>query len=300
MSPISELSAASIHFHATQGTYFDKTKWQSVNWFESLLRSIFGGIFMNTLETACMQRSWENVVKLEVLPDQIVETIEKEFTQSRDLDSPLNKVANSISKIYGRVLQGRVGNEFPMHFEIKENEKRRLFEIGNSGTVLSSGYGVLNFYRDKTRCYTNINDDLIDQGEVIARVMQISYFSREDKQTWDTPFNYHYALFEGHNRVPTFIVRREGDVDTFVVRDSITNQMMAIALWSKDHFQKWSVTLTKPRNDMSKLELFRDREDKLNFLIWVLLKHSQKHLGGERERPYVSCERYEKLALKPS
>ncbi len=276
MSVQSTLSKESVHFYAQKGSYYDKEKdeWQSTGRLEQLVRYIFRP-FVDSLEVACTKRSWKNIVKLENLPEKIVQGIDNLFDESRK--GELRIASRSIAEIYARVWQQRNGKE--CHFQIQENNKRRLFEIKNDKqvmeTVVSSGYAVLDFYQGGEKKFVNKHDDLLDPSQqLVGRVKKVSYFSKDAERD---QYCTHLALFKGDSRLPSFIVQREGDDTTFVVREDKTNKMLAIALWSKDAFQNWSVTLTEPKYWTKNL----------NLLNWVLLKHSQSYLGGERERPYV-------------
>lgn len=290
---MSIISTQSIQSNAELGFYYDQNqKLLEVNLFERVFRLILFPFF-DSVEVVCTQRSWKAIATIDKLPEQIANEV-THFFENPTRKNPLSRVVNSAARIYARICQQKNGSSFPYHFKIDENPKQRLFEVEN-GAIVSSDEAVLDFYADRKKTFINRHDDLLDSSEVIARVKQVLYVPHTTKD-WD--FNYQYELFEGDWIAPSFFVKKnEADSpkfseESFLARDARTNKIVAIVEWNQDKskLQHWSVTLADPSywsDNLSKYQVFEQKGSKLDFLIWVLLKHSQKKFRGEHERPFV-------------
>jgi hypothetical protein len=88
-------------------------------------------------------------------------------------------------------------------------------------------------------------------------------------------------------------VEDEGGGKCFVFRDAKNNKPLALALWKwlpigrnffglpYTYIQDWTVFIVdRPKLEKQKIPML--------FLVWALLKHTQKNLEGPRDLPYVT------------
>lgn len=177
---------------------------------------------------------------------------------------------------------------YPDQFEVVQDFALRVFHIRdgstNLGTILNSDYGVFDFYNSKQeRCYTNRFDALYDGEEdtiALVKVHSTSFFGPIPS----------IEIFSAKGE-PLSILQAEGDGKCFVFRDTDNNKPLAIALWSWiptetswfswfDYYvQHWEVIIT----DRNRL---KEKGIPVTFLIWGLLKHSQKHFPDPNRIKY--------------
>ncbi len=178
--------------------------------------------------------------------------------------------------------------ECPDHFHVTQDRALRAFRVAEEGkhlgTILSSDYGVFDFYNEQgEKLWVNRFDSLFDcAGTCIAHVRLESdgFFH---SSTWVEILSANEELL--------VIVQAEGDGKCFVFRDGKNKKPLAVALWSwmptgtywpswRDYYvQNWEVMLIDgKRLDEKKIPAI--------FLIWALLKHSQKHFPNPDEIKY--------------
>ncbi len=299
-----EISPASIRFNAFIGRSYDhkRKEWRSASLLETALRALFSVYsFIDSIETACLKRSWKAVTKLDILPEKITQDIDQHFVDSRMTKHPLHPVAESISRIFARMHQEKNGKTFL----IKENPNYSIFEIKNDkketiGTMVRHGFGKWDLYAGAEKKFICHNDDVseaTEENKDVAHVKEVTYYSKNDDYQsdyyWPGIRRVQYSVFEGDYPAPSFTFEKEGDEISFVARDALTRQIQAVALWQRGKLQEWSVMLTNPSywgKDLSNYSAFQQKESKLDFLMCALLKHSQKHIwAGDYEREsYIS------------
>lgn len=288
------LNSFAIQGQAKSYLYYngETGNWNSLSRLESTLRSIFF-LFVDSAEMACEKRSWKAIQLLPSIPESITVEIDDVFEESRDRFHRSNHLAKIITDVFIKVYQEKhkdKAESFPMNLFIHEDTKQRLFHVnatnyGSNRAVVSSDYAKLDFYKGNNQVFTNKHDDLMVTGEdkVKARIKLVSYVPKEGSSSQT-----YYEIYEGDAQKRLFKMGKEGDDSTFVVRDSLSDQIVAIAKWSKSKFQLWSVAITKP-DFWSKEEIpsfFKKGEpSSLDFLVLAMMKHSQRYMG---DKPYVS------------
>lgn len=177
---------------------------------------------------------------------------------------------------------------YPDHFEVAQDFALRAFHIRDGticlGTILNSDYGVFDFYNSqREKCWINRFDVLYDPEEQIlawVKVNTAGFFNETSS----------IEIFSPRGEVLS-ILQPEGDGKCFVFRDAENNKPLAIALWSWkptetswfswfDYYvQNWEVIIV----DRERLE---EKNISTTFLIWGLLKHSQKHFPDPNQIKY--------------
>lgn len=172
----------------------------------------------------------------------------------------------------------------PDQFQVVQDFYTRSFHILKGGQpigrIASTGFGRLDFYdSDEDLHWVNLLDELYDvNGSCIGKVDVTTLLE------W---------YFAGSGRIDIFsesqehlaTMQTEDSWNHFVFRDAQTLQPLAIADWNwiptgtgflaclgfDRYVQEWTVTI---------LDRKRLIERKIPdvFLVWTLLKHSQKHL----------------------
>jgi hypothetical protein len=180
--------------------------------------------------------------------------------------------------------------ECPNQFHIRQDPVSRFFRIHEDGkflgAIVNSGYGRLDFYdADENKQWANLFDLLYDNtGDCIGSVKVAS-----DAQWVKTSTR--IEIFSKDEELLA-MVQAEGDGKCFVFRDAETLKILAIALWSwvpigknwiplfDNYVQDWSVII---------VDRMRLQEKRISnvFLIWSLLKHSQKHFPSPDDLPFV-------------
>ena len=181
-----------------------------------------------------------------------------------------------------------IPSDYPDQFQIRQDDTLRMFQILNDkqflGTVVNSDYGIFDFYNSKNeKEWVNQEDSLYDKFGCLVGSIQFAYYKE-----W----------FKRSNRIDIYsdkgellaILDAEGGDNRFVFRDAKTQEPMAIALWNKARrsslfsmapykLKDWTVTVVDPL-------MFQEKKMPLVFLVWVLLKHSQRHFPSPRRCPY--------------
>jgi hypothetical protein len=191
--------------------------------------------------------------------------------------------------------------ECPNQFQIQQDAALRLFRMIENekylGIIASSDYGVLDFYdSEEEKQWVNRLDSLYDnRGQCIGVVKLAS----DTEWFWErrNPFlpSTHIEIFSDEEELLA-TVEAEGDGKCFVFRDAENGNPLAIALWSWvptgtfclswclslfDYYvQNWEVIVL----DRSRLQ---ERKIPNVFLVWALLKHSQKHFPDPNRIKYT-------------
>lgn len=156
--------------------------------------------------------------------------------------------------------------ECPQNFTVKGAVDRREFHIFSDnhqtiGSVVNPGYGVFEFYDSKgVRKCINYYDALYDSyGTPLANVRV-----KSDIETQPTS---RIELFTITHKFLSSVDKEEGN--TFIFKDDENNKI-AKAQWNDTQREdSWSVSiLDRSQIDKKKIPVI--------FMIWSLLKHSQK------------------------
>jgi hypothetical protein len=198
-----------------------------------------------------------------------------------------------VSCLLLNLVQAEQDLDCPDTFQIREDHKRRVFRIldggKNLGVAINSNYGQFDFYdHEKELRWVNIRDSLHTLskdgrflGECIATVTVLS-----DLRTFKSN---RIDLFSDQNK-PLAYLDAEGDTRTYVFRDAETDQPLATAIWNWTRIGRWSLSDWNDIQDWSVQIVDRTRlqEKKIPilFLVWTLLKHSQKYGASPREYPF--------------
>jgi hypothetical protein len=168
---------------------------------------------------------------------------------------------------------------------------RRLFHVSSEdrtlGTIVSSSYGVLDFYdAGKKLICVNVKDELFDlNGNNIG----ISWVKsdHESVRWWenrDLCGSTKIVISRGEE---LFHIELEGS--GFVFRDADTQDLLAIALWDDQLVEKGYLYNTYTRDwRIITMDAQRLQEKDISnvYLIWALMKHIQKGLLSPEDRPY--------------
>lgn len=173
-------------------------------------------------------------------------------------------------------------------FHIRQDDDLRLFHLFEDerslGTVVSSGYGVLDFYDVyNEKMAVNKEGQLYDPlGQLLGSVQLDSdkkWIKRTDRM----------EIFSDKNELLATLDTEE-EMKYFVFRDPANRKPFAIALWTPKYpvqcflgfchrVQNWTVMIVdRPYLQEKKIPIV--------FLVWALLKHSQKHLQGPSDLKY--------------
>lgn len=185
----------------------------------------------------------------------------------------------------------------PNHFHIRQDPALRMFHIFDDqrviGSIVSSNFGVLDFYDHKMeQKWVNHYDSLFDMSDNCIGSIK---FTAATQWFWERKNLFHQskeiAIFSSQAEfLATFDA--EGEEKCFVFRDPENRKPLAIALWSwipdgipwfssYDYKkQDWEVIIV----DRSRIE---EKKIPFIFLIWVLLKHSQRHFPNPDVVPYL-------------
>lgn len=175
--------------------------------------------------------------------------------------------------------------EYPEQFQVRQDRGLRMFHILNGreflGLVVSSNYGVLNFYDNcKGKQYLNYEDELFDHSGVFLGLVEVA----SDKQWFSS--SSHIDIFS--NEAELLMIFDKESKDHFIFRDPITMMPMATAILSRERtssqtqrtflLNDWSVTVIDPVK-------LQEKKIPFAFLVWTLLKDIQKYLPS----PYDEC-----------
>ena len=194
-----------------------------------------------------------------------------------------------VGSIYGDI-------SCPDHFYVTQDPKLRIFHVHDGerslGTVVSSGYSVLDFYdAENQKQWINKKDVLFDlSGKRIGIVQE--YPNGREKF-------FSLAIYDALRENTLAVLYEEERQDElgkglFVFRDSDTNEPLAYARWTWtppikwyhhcilvheiDH-QNWAVTIVnRPR--------LQEKNISNLFLIWALLKRTQGKMRGPIDLKY--------------
>lgn len=182
----------------------------------------------------------------------------------------------------------------PDQFHVVQDCYTRSFRIlkgGQSfGRITSSGFGRLDFYdSDGGLQWVNLMDDLYDifgrsVGKVDVTTLLEWYFVGSGRIDIFSESQEHLATMQ-----------TEGESNHFIFRDAQTLQPLAIADWNwiptgtgflaclglDCYVQEWSVVI------LDRKRLIERRIPDV-FLVWALLKHSQKHLPSPDDLHFES------------
>ncbi len=194
----------------------------------------------------------------------------------------------------------------PDRFFIEQDEELRFFRVLENehciGSVLSSEYGVLDFYDDHgEKRFVNQHDALYDyRGRLVGLVKLAS----DTEWFWERKSIFqrstHIDIFSGEEKLLATL-DAEGDGSCFVLRDAVDDKPLAVALWSwrrnsqrlhflswiEDYVQNWEVMLQNW--EVLIVDRARFQEDKMLhvFLVWALMKHSQKYFPDPERVVYL-------------
>ncbi len=179
--------------------------------------------------------------------------------------------------------------DYPNQFTVRQDDKLRMFRVLDGekplGAVVSSDYGQLDFYdSERQKRWTNFFDHLYDKGlNCIASVKVASDDEFYERSTLIQMFAADKKLLAK--------VQAEGGDNCFIFRDAETEKAFAIGLlkwlptrtWNlaflDTYIQEWSVfVVDRPAMEAKGLSC--------GFLVWALLKHSQKHMPDPKRVPY--------------
>lgn len=177
--------------------------------------------------------------------------------------------------------------EMPNEFSVRQDAEKRFFRVMDGerfiGAVVSSDYGQLDFYDSKReKRWMNLYDHLFEGEKCLGWVKVASdeeWFERSSL----------IEIFSGEGDLLAKVEAEDGNC--FIFRDAETKKALAVALWKwvptsafwpsflNTYVQEWSVMIV----DRSRL---KEKNMPSGMLVWVLMKHTQKHLRGPNDLPY--------------
>jgi hypothetical protein len=183
----------------------------------------------------------------------------------------------------------------PDEFHIQQDSSLRMYRVVEDTkclcTILNSDYGVFDFYDPaEKRQWTNRFDSLYDDANNCIGLVKLASDTEGfwERKSW---FQQSTAMeiFSGEKQL-LLCVEAEGDGQCFVFRDAENNRPLAVALWSWIPTWSWFSVLGYHVQDWQVMIIDRERMQEKNipniFLVWALLKHSQKHHPSPDLVPY--------------
>lgn len=186
--------------------------------------------------------------------------------------------------------------KYPDHFQIRQDRALRLFHIQSDkqflGTVVSSSTGILEFYNNKKeKEWINKWDALYDSKDVCVGNLDFEIYK----------YSFLQLLFYDSNKIAicsdtgSDLVTLDSEISNigyvrFFFRDAETQEILAIGHLETERLadngkkgkyflQDWYVSIQN-----------RQRLQEINvlptFLIWALLKHSQRLFPSHRRCPF--------------
>lgn len=200
--------------------------------------------------------------------------------------------------------------ECPTQFHVQQHPVTRMFRVFEDeqflGAVVNSSYGVMDFYDDKKeKQWVNRFDELYDcLGNCVGKVKLASDTEKQEiwekslyPSTWIELFFYYtpstlIEIFSAQDELLA-TVEAESGKEGFVFRD-VDKKPLAVAFWKwvpkGTRGWLWQGTYCVQDWEVIIVDHERLREKKIPnvFLIWALLKHSQKYFPKPACVPYQS------------
>lgn len=192
-------------------------------------------------------------------------------------------------------------HNFPDEFQVSQDRALRMFHIKSSqgylGNVISTSWGILEFYNEEgNKEYVNQDDLLFDQAGIGIGLIDFECYQFKRLEFLYKNSN-RIALYTDTNEVAAVLDSEifEKGYAKFYFRDPETQKLLVTANWilardcqndSADEFYKlqdWKIEIV-------------DREGLIDHhitpvhLVWTLLKHSQRHLPSIKCCPYEQDE----------